>query len=105
LAYATTAALLHTDRRGASSPKRSSPTLHQDQEAFWDVVARVLRDYEAAHPELAGRLAELDLLTERFARSCLNRLQLRNDRQMVDLADPAGALQFAGTPPNPITGR
>ncbi|WP_197085042.1 hypothetical protein [Saccharothrix sp. ST-888] len=34
--------------------------------------------------------------------SCLNRLQLRNNRQMVDLADPSGALQLVGTLRNPI---
>jgi hypothetical protein len=39
-----------------------------------------------------------------FTLSCLNRLQLRNNRQMVDLTDPSGALQFAGTLPNPFTG-
>jgi hypothetical protein len=37
-----------------------------------------------------------------FTLSCLNRLQLRNNEQMVDLADPAGALQLIGTLPNPI---
>jgi hypothetical protein len=34
--------------------------------------------------------------------SCLNRLQLRNNQQMVDLTDPAGNLQFAGTLRNPV---
>ncbi len=40
-----------------------------------------------------------------FSLSCLNRLQLRNNQQMVDLADPAGALQLAGNLKNPIAGR
>ncbi|WP_236653236.1 IucA/IucC family protein [Streptacidiphilus melanogenes] len=98
---------LHTDvfdcfLRFLSAELHTGGTLHQD--AFWAVVARVLRDYGTAHPELAERFSELDLFTERFALSCLNRLQLRNNRQMVDLTDPAGALQFAGTLPNPITG-
>ncbi|WP_236654342.1 IucA/IucC family protein [Streptacidiphilus anmyonensis] len=98
---------LHTDvfdcfLRFLSAELHAGGVVHQD--AFWAVVARVLRDYEAAHPELANRLAALDLFAERFALSCLNRLQLRNNRQMVDLTDPAGALQFAGTLPNPLTG-
>ena len=37
-----------------------------------------------------------------FALSCLNRLQLRNNQQMVDLADPSAALQFVGTLTNPL---
>ena len=38
----------------------------------------------------------------RFALSCLNRLQLRDSRQMVDLQDPAGSLQLVGELENPI---
>ena len=39
---------------------------------------------------------------DEFALSCLNRLQLRNNQQMVDLPDPAGALQLVGTLENPL---
>jgi hypothetical protein len=35
--------------------------------------------------------------------SCLNWLQLSNNQQMVDLADPAKNLKFAGTLKNPIS--
>ena len=37
-----------------------------------------------------------------FPHSCLNRLQLRNTLQMVDLADQSGGLIFAGMLGNPI---
>jgi siderophore synthetase component len=37
-----------------------------------------------------------------FTRSCLNRLQLANNQQMINLADPAENLKFAGTLNNPI---
>ncbi|WP_236046560.1 IucA/IucC family protein [Streptacidiphilus fuscans] len=73
-----------------------------DQRAFWATVAQVIRDYQAAHPQLAERFARHDLFAERFPLSCLNRLQLRDNQQMVDLADPSGALQFAGTLANPL---
>lgn len=42
------------------------------------------------------------LFAERFKHSCLNRLQLRDARQMVDLTDQAGSLQFAGKLDNPL---
>ena len=45
------------------------------------------------------------LFAPRFKHSCLNRLQLRNTRQMVDLTDQAGSLQFAGTLANPLAAR
>ena len=62
-------------------------------------MADCVRDYEASVPHLAGRY---DLFTETFALSCLNRLQLRDSRQMVDLQDPAGSLQLVGTLDNPL---
>lgn len=71
-------------------------------DAFWAVVADTVAGYQAAHPELAQRFAAHDLFAERFALSCLNRLQLRNNRQMVDLTDPAGSLALQGDLDNPI---
>jgi siderophore synthetase component len=64
-----------------------------DQDAFWAEVARCV----AEHPD-----PRHDLFADRFALSCLNRLQLRNNRQMVDLADPAGSLALVGELDNPI---
>jgi siderophore synthetase component len=37
-----------------------------------------------------------------FTHSCLNRLQLANNQQMINLSDPAQNLKFAGTLENPI---
>jgi siderophore synthetase component len=70
--------------------------------AFWAVVGGCVADYQQANPHLADRFAEFDLFVERFPLSCLNRLQLRDNRQMVDLDDPASAIQLAGTLENPI---
>jgi siderophore synthetase component len=69
---------------------------------FWAAVGECAADYQQANPHLADRFAESDLFVERFPLSCLNRLQLRDNRQMVDLNDPASALQLAGTLENPI---
>jgi siderophore synthetase component len=69
---------------------------------FWGRVAHCVRAYRDSHPELADQLARYDLFAPTFARSCLNRLQLRDNRQMIDLSDPAKHLRFAGTLANPI---
>jgi siderophore synthetase component len=69
------------------------------EDAFWDEVAACLLRYREDHP---GALDRVDLFTERFAHSCLNRLQLRNTTSMVDLSDQASSLMFAGTLENPI---
>lgn len=69
---------------------------------FWERVAACILDYQAAHPELAERFERYDLFAPRFAHSCLNRLQLRNNRHMLDLADPVKGLAFAGALVNPI---
>lgn len=71
---------------------------------FWQVVAEVIHGYQAQHPELAAAFARHDLFAPELALSCLNRLQLHNNQQMVDLADPAGALRLVGTLRNPIAG-
>ncbi len=80
--------------------------LHREQRlresAFWQIVSERVLAYQAAHPELAERFAEYDFFTEEFGHSCLNRLQLGNNKQMVDLTDPASSLKFAGTLKNPV---
>ncbi|TPQ23018.1 IucA/IucC family protein [Streptomyces sporangiiformans] len=75
-----------------------------DETDFWRTVADCVRDYQAARPELADKFRQYDMFAPEFALSCLNRLQLRNNKEMVDLADPAGALQLVGTLKNPIAG-
>jgi siderophore synthetase component len=70
--------------------------------SFWELVADCVLDHEREHPELAESAAAYDLLRPTFRHSCLNRLQLRNTLQMVDLADQAESLIFAGELANPI---
>ncbi|MDX3226202.1 IucA/IucC family siderophore biosynthesis protein [Streptomyces sp. ME19-01-6] len=73
-----------------------------EEEAFWRTVAECVSDYQASVPELAEKFERYDMFAPEFALSCLNRLQLRNNQQMLDLQDPAGALQLIGTLENPI---
>lgn len=74
------------------------------EDDFWRTVAEVTRAYQEANPQLADKFRRYDMFAPEFALSCLNRLQLRDNRQMVDLADPSGALQLVGTLKNPIAG-
>ncbi|MGW4041737.1 IucA/IucC family protein [Streptomyces sp. NPDC004721] len=76
-----------------------------EEDAFWRTVAEAVREYQKSVPELAWKFRQYDLFAPEFALSCLNRLQLRDNRQMVDLADPSGALQLVGTLRNPLAGR
>ncbi|MGW0545879.1 IucA/IucC family protein [Streptomyces altiplanensis] len=73
-----------------------------DEDTFWRTVAECVADYQEAHPQLADKFKQYDMFAPEFALSCLNRLQLRNNKQMVDLQDPSGALQLVGTLDNPI---
>jgi len=70
-----------------------------DEDAFWGTVARCLDEHAADHPDLP---ADVDVRVARFRHSCLNRLQLRNTLQMVDLADQAASFVYAGTLANPV---
>ncbi|MFC8367161.1 MULTISPECIES: IucA/IucC family protein [unclassified Streptomyces] len=76
-----------------------------EEDVFWGTVAEVTREYQTSVPELADKFTRYDMFAPEFALSCLNRLQLRNNRQMVDLTDPSGALQLVGNLKNPIAGR
>jgi siderophore synthetase component len=75
-----------------------------EEEDFWRTVADVTREYQTSVPELAEKFRQYDMFAPEFALSCLNRLQLRDNKQMVDLADPSGALQLVGSLSNPIAG-
>ncbi|MFC9465981.1 IucA/IucC family protein [Streptomyces coelicoflavus] len=75
-----------------------------EEDAFWRTVAEVTREYQESVPELAEKFERYDMFAPEFALSCLNRLQLRDNRQMVDLSDPSGALQLIGTLKNPVAG-
>ncbi|MFF3607359.1 IucA/IucC family protein [Streptomyces sp. NPDC002463] len=86
--------------RFLSATLAAEGTLPEDD--FWRTVAECVRDYQRSKPELAEKFARYDLFAETFALSALNRLQLRNNKQMVDLADPSAALQLVGDLVNPI---
>ncbi|MER6444722.1 IucA/IucC family protein [Streptomyces venezuelae] len=73
-----------------------------DEDTFWRAVADCGHEYQESMPQLAERFQRYDLFAEEFQLSCLNRLQLRNNKQMVDLADPAAALQLIGSLKNPV---
>lgn len=83
-----------------------SAILHQSdtlpQEQFWQAVAHCVKEYQQAHPQFASKFARYDMFAPEFTRSCLNRLQLANNQQMINLSDPAENLKFAGTLINPI---
>ncbi|WP_313811523.1 GNAT family N-acetyltransferase [Glutamicibacter sp.] len=72
------------------------------EESFWATVAESLISYRADHPEFTEHFDELGLFTESFPLSCLNRLQLRNNQQMLDLSDQSGGLLYAGDLDNPL---
>ncbi|MFF4230148.1 IucA/IucC family protein [Streptomyces sp. NPDC001820] len=73
-----------------------------DEGTFWRTIAECVAEYQESVPHLADKFSQYDMFADEFALSCLNRLQLRNNEQMVDLADPSGALQLMGTLENPI---
>lgn len=73
-----------------------------DERVFWAEVRDCVQGHVDEHPELADAAAAYDLRRPAFRHSCLNRLQLRNTLEMVDLADQAESLIYAGTLDNPI---
>ena len=54
--------------------------------------------YQEAHPQRLAKYRQYDLYAPDMIHSCLNRLQLANNLQMVNLADPIGSFQMAPQP-------
>jgi siderophore synthetase component len=75
-----------------------------DETTFWATVRACIEQHESDHPELAEAARRYDLLRPEFQHSCLNRLQLRNTLEMVDLAGPAESMVHAGMLTNPAAG-
>lgn len=74
------------------------------EDQFWKLVADCILDYQALHPELSEKFRQIDLFAPEITKTCLNRLQIRNNRKMVDhMYDPFKSQQFAGTLKNPMT--
>ncbi|MFD6446410.1 GNAT family N-acetyltransferase [Promicromonospora sp. NPDC060204] len=74
------------------------------EDRFWALVAETIDRHAAEHPDVRARTG-IDLRAARFAHSCLNRLQLRNTLQMVDLTNQSESLIYAGTLANPVRRR
>jgi siderophore synthetase component len=72
------------------------------EDEFWALVAECALEYEETHPQYREKFAHHDLFALEFRHSCLNRLQLGNNTQMLNLADPAAGLKIAGNLPNPL---
>nr|WP_305069808.1 IucA/IucC family C-terminal-domain containing protein [Flavobacterium covae] len=69
---------------------------------FWESVGSSIAQYQLQNPQLKDLFIQYDLFSKTFDSCCLNRLQLKNNKQMLNLADPASSLQFVGTLENPI---
>jgi siderophore synthetase component len=72
------------------------------EDDFWSLVAGCVVDYQAQRPDLHEKFERYDMFAPEFLHSCLNRLQLANNQQMVDLEDQASSLKMAGMLVNPI---
>ncbi|BDD03801.1 GNAT family N-acetyltransferase [Aureibacter tunicatorum] len=72
------------------------------EQEFWQEVADCIMDYQYDYPELEEKFQRYDFFQAEFPRCCLNRLQLKNTKQMLNLADPFGSLQWKGTLVNPV---
>jgi siderophore synthetase component len=72
------------------------------EDRYWELVAECISDYQEANPHLEAKFEKYDLFANEFQLSCLNRLQLNNNKTMIDLDDPVALLQFQGKLQNPI---
>lgn len=73
------------------------------EDSFWESVAVCIHRYQVVNPHLKSQFKKYNLFVPQFDACCLNRLQLKNNKQMLDLTSPTASLQFVGKLNNPIT--
>lgn len=74
-----------------------------DEGRFWGLVAECAATYQAAQPQYAEKFVRHDVFMREFPRNCINRLQLRDNQQLLDPNDPEKGFEYAGTLENPIS--
>ncbi len=72
------------------------------QKQFWRQVADCIIHYQQQHPEFNDKFQRYNLFVPQYSRCCLNRLQMANNQQMLDLANPSQGIQMVGVLDNPI---
>ncbi|MCS3556578.1 MULTISPECIES: IucA/IucC family siderophore biosynthesis protein [unclassified Sphingobacterium] len=72
------------------------------EEQFWQTVSECILAYQQEFPSLEDRFNRYDLFAAEIPKTCLNRLQLRNNKKMIDGANPFKHQQFAGNLKNPL---
>ena len=74
-----------------------------EEEKFWQLAADCILEYQQTFPQLEEKFKRIDLFMPEIIKTCLNRLQIRNNRKMVDhMYNPFKSQQFAGTLKNPL---
>jgi len=69
---------------------------------FWEIVAQCIADYQQTFPEHEDKYRKYDLFAEHIPKTCLNRLQIRNNKKMVDGSNPFKNQHFVGNLTNPM---
>jgi len=72
------------------------------EQAFWKNVAACIQAYQQAHPEFKAAYETYDFFVDSFHSDALNRMQLRNNRQLRDRKDPYNGRTNVGVLINPI---
>ncbi len=77
--------------------------LDYPEEQFWSLASDCIRAYQTRHPELEEKFRKYDLFAAEIPKTCLNRLQIRNSKKMIDMASPFRNQHFAGVLKNPLS--
>jgi len=72
------------------------------EETFWQLVGDCINDYQRDNPAFAESYDKYDLFVDEFSPDALNRLQLNNNRQLRNRANPFIDLPYIGNMPNPV---
>ena len=69
---------------------------------FWRCVAECIHGYQKTQSDFQKDFERFDLFAPAFKRLCLNRMQLENNAQLLDLSNPVASFKYAGDLENPL---
>lgn len=73
-----------------------------EETTFWSLVAGCIHDYQQQHPEYEAAYQCFDLFVPQIRPDALNKLQLNNNRQLRNRANPFMDLATVGLLDNPV---
>lgn len=74
-----------------------------EENEFWEIAADCIHRYQQRFPEFKANYESCNLFAPEVIKTCLNRLQIRNNRKMINSSNSHKDQQLSGVLKNPLS--